>query len=46
VREAFRGTEFLCGCGGLVFPQTMSTGVCFCCKDTLQLSECEYSEEE
>ena len=46
VRAAFEGTEFNCECGGIVVPQTMETGVCISCKDTVTLEDCEYSEDE
>lgn len=46
VRTAYEGTEFSCDCGGMVIPQTMDTGVCFSCKATLVLAECDYEEAQ
>jgi hypothetical protein len=44
VKEAYKNDVFVCSCGGQIIPQTMKTGICFQCQETVNLSECEYED--
>lgn len=42
IREAFRGTSFVCPCGGEVYPTCHVFGECFACGTVSDLNTLEY----